>query len=131
MISIYSDDLLSEEIYSDWTFADRETCKSIFQETAVCLSTFYIDEKETHLAEKLLLRVMSIDPYNEDVCLILLNLYISGNQRTRAKKLYSDFERRLVKDLGIKPDERLTYAISTNYFGKVRSCTDTPSGSYT
>ena len=106
--SIYSGDLLSAEIYADWTFTDRETYKTIFQETVTALASLYIEENEINMAEKLLLRTLSIDPYNEEACLMLIKLYVSVNQRSRAAKLYLDFEKRLIKDLDIKPNEKLS-----------------------
>ena len=109
MNTIYSGDLLAEEIYSDWTFVNREAYKSIFQETVTALASLYIEVQESNMAEKLLLKVLSIDPYNEEACLMLLRLYISLNQRSRAAKLYSDFEKRLIKDLDIRPDVRLLH----------------------
>lgn len=108
--SIYSGDLLPAEIYADWTFTDRETFKTIFQETVTALASLYIEENEINMAEKLLLRTLSIDPYNEEACFMLINLYVSANQRSRAAKLYLDFEKRLIKDLHIRPDEKLSQA---------------------
>ena len=71
--SVYSGDLLYEELYMDWTFADREAYKSIFQETVTALASLYIEEKEINMAEKLLLKVLSIDPYNEEDALCCLS----------------------------------------------------------
>jgi DNA-binding SARP family transcriptional activator len=108
---IYSNDLLSEEIYADWTFADREVSKSIFLDAVASLASLYAAENETHTAEILLHKVMTVDPYNEEVCLMLLSLYMSKKQRSRAARLYSDFEKRLMKDLNIKPDPKLSLMI--------------------
>ncbi len=99
---------MCEEIYSDWTFSDREAFKSVFLEIVTALASLYMEAKDSKLAEKLLLKVLSIDPYNEEVCCMLLVLYITVNQRSRAAKLYSDFENRLVKDLDIMPDKKLS-----------------------
>lgn len=106
--SLYSGDLLAEELYADWVFADREAYKLLYLETTVALASLYIEEKETDLADKFLQKALSIDPYNEEVCLMLLKLYISVNQRSRAAKLYKNFESRLIKDLNISPDERFS-----------------------
>jgi DNA-binding SARP family transcriptional activator len=114
MNGIYSDDLLSEELYADWTFTDREVSKSIFLDTAATLASLYALQKDTHTAEKLLHKVLYVDPYNEQVCLKLLALYVSKAQRSRAVKLYSEFEKRLMKDLNIKPDPRLSRMINNN-----------------
>ena len=111
MTSVYSGDLLCEELYTDWAFADRESYKSIFQETVTALASLYIEKREINMAERLLLKALSIDPYNEEACFMLLQLYVSLNQRSRAAKLYLDFEKRLLKDLNIRPDERLSNTV--------------------
>lgn len=107
MNALYTGDLLDDEVYWDWTFVDREELKSVYLETVMALASLYIAEKESKMAEKLLLKVLSVDQYNEEACLMLLNLYVSANQRSRAVKLYNSFARRLENDLNVKPNESL------------------------
>uniref|UniRef100_UPI00406CE9CA AfsR/SARP family transcriptional regulator n=1 Tax=Macellibacteroides fermentans TaxID=879969 RepID=UPI00406CE9CA len=111
MASIYTGDMLEEETYSDWSHIDREELKTIFLEVSTALALLYIEEKELITAEKLLLRILAQDPYNEEVCFHLINTYILLNQRSRAVKLYSDFEKRLKKEMNIDPDAKLFSAL--------------------
>jgi len=111
LVSLYRGDFLEEEIYEDWTFSEREALKSAFFESAIELSGIYIGEGDTKKGEILLLKILSIDRYNEEACLRLLKLYVSTNQRSRAVKLCSHFSDRFEKDLGIKPDKRLSAVI--------------------
>ncbi|MEW6622963.1 MAG: BTAD domain-containing putative transcriptional regulator [Bacillota bacterium] len=108
MVSIYKGNILEDEIYEDWTFFEREEFKSKFLESVLSLNSIYMDRQEHEKAEKLLLKTLALDPNNEEACLCLLNLYISTNQRTRAIKLYANFEKRLKEELDLEPDEKLS-----------------------
>jgi len=107
MVALYRGDYLEEDIYEDWTFAEREELRSIYFGSTIELANVYVMNGDKNKAEKLLLKILAIDPYNEEACLCLLKLYIATNQRGRAVKLYSNFVNRFEKELRIKPDERL------------------------
>lgn len=111
MVSLYRGNLLEDELYEDWTFFTREELKSIYIESALSLAADYVEIKENEKAEKLLLQTLAADPYNEEACLFLIKLYVYANQRGRAIKLYNNFEVRIMKDLNIKPDERLASVV--------------------
>lgn len=107
MVAIYRGNLLEEELYEDWTFFEREEFKSIYLESALSLASIYVERRENEKAEKNLLKTFTLDPYNEEACFCLIQLYISTNQRGRAIKTYIDFEKRLKSELNIKPDEKI------------------------
>ncbi len=107
MVALYQGDLLEEEIYEDWAFAEREGLKSIYFSAALELARVYCQEGAEREAEKLLLRVLALDPFNEEACLSLLKLYTAANQKGRAARLYDKFIRRYEEELHIKPDARL------------------------
>jgi DNA-binding SARP family transcriptional activator len=52
--------------------------------------------------------ILKKDPYNEDACLGLLQLYIATHQKGRAALLHKKFVRRFEKDLNMKPHEKLS-----------------------
>lgn len=60
MNALYTSDLLDDEVYWDWTFVDREELKSVYLEAVMALASFYIEVKESKMAEKLLLKVLSV-----------------------------------------------------------------------
>lgn len=111
MIALYQGDLLEEEIYEDWTFAEREELRSVYFVTVMELADIYIMDGDMNKAEKLLLKTLTMDQYNEEACLRLLKLYIAANQRGRAVRHYAGFAKRFEKELGVKPDERLSAVI--------------------
>lgn len=112
IVDLYRGGFLEEDLYEDWTFSYREELCSVYFRSALELAALHLTDRETRKAEKLLLKLLSLDQYNEDACLLLLKLYYSENQRGRAVRLYADFVRRFEKDLQIKPDPRLAAVIN-------------------
>jgi len=112
LITVYAGDLMEGNDYGDLVLQERERFKSIFIEACQKLSSIYIKRGELGLAEELLKRALAGEPYNENICLELLHLYMSQGRRSKAAKLYYSFKKRLEQDLDIKVDKRLTEAIA-------------------
>lgn len=111
MISAYKGDLMEGSDYGDLIYHERERFCTIFVEACRKLSSIYIKRKELTQAEKLLIRAIASEPYNENVCLELLKLYMSQGRKSKAVRFYCSFRKRLEQDLDIKVDKRLTEAI--------------------
>ena len=90
---------------------ERERLKTIYIEACQKLSSFFVKSGEHSKAEDLLRNALAAEPYNENVCLDLLDLYMSQGKNSRATKLYYSFKKRLEQELDIKIDHRLTQAI--------------------
>ncbi len=113
MISLYQGDLLEGSDYGDLVLQERERYKSIFLEACQKLSSIYLQCEELRRAEEILKQALATDPYNENLCLELLKLYLLQERRSKAVKLYYSFKKRFEQELAIKVDKRLTEAIST------------------
>jgi len=111
MISAYKGDLMEGSDYGDLVFQERERLRSIFIEACQKLSAIYIKRGEWRQAEEILRRTLATEPYNENVCLELLHLYMAQGRRSKAVKLYYSFKKRLEQELDIKIDQRLTEAV--------------------
>jgi len=107
MVHIYKGNLLENDQYEDWTYFEREELKSIFLKAASSLVSAYQKRKEPQEAQKVLLIILAHDPYNEEACFSLLQMYMATKQRARALMAYDNFKKRLQKDLGIEPDPKL------------------------
>jgi LuxR family transcriptional regulator, maltose regulon positive regulatory protein len=108
MAALYRGDLLEEELYEDWAFTEREELRALFLEAALDLADLYRAEGDVRGAEKLLLSALTLDEFNEEACLRLLQIYLNANQRSRALKFYTKFADKFTKELNIKPDGRLS-----------------------
>ncbi len=114
MISIYKGDLMEGTDYGDQVYHERERFCSIFVEACRKLSAIYIKRGELQQAEKLLVRALANEPYNENVCLELLKLYTSQGRRSKAFRFYYNFKNQMEHELGMKVDKRLTEALHSS-----------------
>ncbi len=111
MMFIYKGDLLDGSEYADMIIHERERFKVIFLKASQKLSQIYIKHGESGRAEEILRRALASEPYNENICLELLTLYMLQGRKSKAVKLYYSFKKRLEQELDIKVDNRLTNAI--------------------
>ncbi|MEA4845632.1 MAG: BTAD domain-containing putative transcriptional regulator [Clostridiaceae bacterium] len=111
MMAVYKGDLMEGSDYGDLVLHERERFKAIFLEVCQRLSSIYINCGELRQAEEILRRALAAEPYNEDLCLKLLKLYMSQGRKSKAVKLYYSFKKHLEQELDIKIDKRLTEAI--------------------
>ena len=111
MISLYQGDLLEGSDYGDLVLHERERLKTIFIEACQKLSLVYIKVEKLRRAEEILRHALAAEPYNENLCLELLKLYMSQGRRSKAVKLYYSFKKNFEQELAIKVDQRLTEAI--------------------
>lgn len=114
MLSVYKGDLMEGSDYGDLVFLEREKFKSIFMTACQELSSIYISNGNFQKAEEILRRTLAYEPYDESICLKLLNLYISQGKKSRASKVYYSFKKRLEQELGIKIDHRLTEVLQNS-----------------
>lgn len=111
MIALYKGDLMEGSDYGDIVCHERERFKSIFVEACQKLGLIYIQSGKLRNAEEILKLAFAAEPYNENICLELIRLYISEGRRNKAIKLYYKFKKCLEEELGINVDKRLTEAI--------------------
>lgn len=111
MTGLYRGHLFEDDLYEDWIFSTREELKSMYMKSALSLAGIYAEAKENEKAEKLLLKALALDPYSEEACLGLLNLYMATRQKNRAINLYAAFEDRVKKDLDTQPDAKLASVV--------------------
>ena len=111
MMTLYKGDLMEGSDYGDLVFQERERFRSLFIEVCQKLSDIYIKAGKSMQAEEILRRALAAEPYNENICLELLKLYMSQGRKGKASKLYYSFKKRLEQELAVKVDKRLTEAI--------------------
>lgn len=105
-ISLYRGEYCEGE---DWLWADieRERYARAYWEMVIRLAELYIDVKEYDQAEDNLMRLFHHNPLDRRVTLMLLNLYQLTDNKTKGVIHYREYEKRLKKDLGIRPDKNL------------------------
>ncbi len=113
MVHIYKGELLEGSDFGDLAFFERERLKLIFSEACVKLSRLMKASGEFRQAEEVLRRALADDPYDENMCLELLEIYMMQGRKSKAVKLYYSFKKRLEQELDVKIDKRLTEAIKS------------------
>ena len=106
--AIYKGNFLEEDIYEDWTSFEREKLKAIWLESLFSLSGIYESRQENLKKERLLLQILTFDPFNEEACASLLKLYLRTNQRSRAVLLYEGFAERMKKECDMSLDGNIS-----------------------
>jgi two-component SAPR family response regulator len=106
VLRLYRGDLLAEDTYEEYAAESRERLRTLWQEGSATLSRELM-EVSPHEAEQLLLRGLESDPYwTEGIALLITSL--RGRGRVLAAiRLYRDYEKRLLEDLGLEPDPPL------------------------
>lgn len=111
MAALYRGDLMEGSDVGDLVLHERERYRNIFIEVCLRLGEAYTGRGDYRQAGEILRRALASEPYNENVCLQLIKLYMLQGMRSKAVKLYYSFKKNLQLDLGIKVDSRLTEAI--------------------
>lgn len=106
MTHIYQENLLEDGVYDDWAYYEREKLKSIYLRAVLLLVNFYDKHSETQKSEAVLLKALSLDSYNENLCFELIKIFTRTKQFERAVKFYGDFKKTLMQDLNVEPDEK-------------------------
>jgi DNA-binding SARP family transcriptional activator len=108
LVGLYKGNLLEEGLYEDWVFFEREELKTIYFCAVDKLAVLYLQAAEYEKAENALLRALSFDPYNAELSLQLIRVFIDANQPGRAFTYYSNYKNLLKQELDIEPDERFS-----------------------
>jgi two-component SAPR family response regulator len=93
----------------DWPWAefDRQIYSRYYFKVAYKLSESYYNNGEHEKAERLLEKIIRINPYDEQPVLLLAKILISFNRKVEAMLLIDSFTKTLKKDLDISPGEEL------------------------
>jgi two-component system, LytTR family, response regulator len=93
----------------DWQWAryDRHIYSRQYYKIAYVLSDTYLKNCEFEKAERLLEKIIKINPYDEKPILLLMKTYISMNNKFEARRLYDDYSKTVKYDLDILPSNEL------------------------
>lgn len=104
--NLYTGDYL-EDIDMTWVSLEREYLRRRYMEVVNYLSGFYLQQERFSDAEEILIKAYNRDPYFEDITIKLLTVYIKSKRNDLAIKHYKDYERILIKELGISPEKEI------------------------
>lgn len=96
-----------EDIDNHWAGELQRYYDEVYKRGCNLLAEEALRREEPESAMRFYRNILSMEPYDEEVCEKLLLLYGGRKDWRRLKELYTDFERLLLKDLGIEPGDRL------------------------
>lgn len=101
-VDLYRGDLL-EGIYDDWLFPERERLRGKYLHCLVDLVRMHGSERDFERAIEFAERLLSVEPWREDMLRELLILRYESGDRAGALHMYADFVKRLRADMSADP----------------------------
>jgi len=103
LITLYDGDFL-EGVDTDDYAIERAHYMAIYVEASYKLAEYYHKEGDTELLEILILKHLKIDPFDEKLCGILIDLYRNTGRIRQATSLKRQFTNNFEKEMGVKPE---------------------------
>jgi DNA-binding SARP family transcriptional activator/tetratricopeptide (TPR) repeat protein len=101
-VELYGGDLL-ENLYEDWLFPERERLRALLID---CLHGLLLESRSRRDFAKAVVyaqRIMSVDPWREDVLRQVMAVRYEGGDRAGALREYDQFARRLREEMDVAP----------------------------
>jgi DNA-binding SARP family transcriptional activator len=101
--SLYRGDLLEEDIYADWTFAERERLRERYLTMLTELAECYAQQGRFRRAVARCHDVLAADPCREAVYVRLMLYHYYAGEQVQALRAYERCRRVLADDLEVEP----------------------------
>lgn len=106
LTELYKGELFQGKSY-EWSFSKSRSLESGFIGCLLEIADYHMEKHGYEKAEKMYKRAMEIDPFNEDVCGHMIEIYQKTGRKAEALRLYLRLEKLLMEELGEKPQDRL------------------------
>ncbi|MDQ3855374.1 MAG: winged helix-turn-helix domain-containing protein, partial [Chloroflexota bacterium] len=102
-LELYTDDYLPEQVYEDWTSAERERLRELYFIAAGDLADLLLQRGDVDRVVALCRSVLDRDPCREDATRLLMRAHLARGDRTGAVRAYQACVSALNRDLGLDP----------------------------
>jgi Response regulator containing CheY-like receiver and SARP domains len=102
-LDLYQGDFLTEDPDLDWAVIPREHYRRIFIDSLLEVAAWFLENREYSKACTLLRRSIQIDPYVEELQILLMKTLLGMGNLKAAAEHYSYCSSFLYKELGVKP----------------------------
>jgi DNA-binding SARP family transcriptional activator len=107
-MSLYRGDLISEEPFAEWAFAERELMRSLAFRALSSLIEHYLDLDELGPATDHLERAAEMRPLDDEVQRQLIEVYLRQGRHSDASRRFGAFRQRMLDEFGQEPSFSLT-----------------------
>jgi DNA-binding SARP family transcriptional activator len=101
-ISIYQGDFL-DGYYDDWVISQRYRYQSQYIDASTQLMRYYQEQNDNHQVLDIALKLLKLDPLQENVHRAVMQAYTALGQRSAALKQFEQCQQILSSDLNITP----------------------------
>jgi LuxR family transcriptional regulator, maltose regulon positive regulatory protein len=105
-VSLYTDDIFTDDLYDTWIEPQRERLRNLYQDSLTSLAALAAEAQEPEEAAGYLQKVMNVDCSREEICLKLIDQLLVMDRRAQALRCAEACARALA-DLGITPSPKL------------------------
>ncbi len=106
-LELYGDDLLPENLYSDWCAEERERLRLVFIRVLKNMGEIYFQRRDMDKCISAMYRVIGLDPWDEEAYLNLMKFYVLMGNDLKAVEIFRLCSRQLEEELGIGPNKKL------------------------
>ncbi len=102
-LDLYRGDLISEEPFAEWAFAEREMMRSLAGKALNRLVDHNLERDDLAAATTHLERSTELRPLDADVQMQLIVVYLRRGRHTDAQRRFAAFRQRLLDEFGQEP----------------------------
>ncbi|OLD56928.1 MAG: hypothetical protein AUI54_04515 [Acidobacteria bacterium 13_1_40CM_2_56_5] len=104
-LTLYSGDLLSEDLYADWCTRRRDQLRALHRELMMRLASLYARHGQQRLAMMQFEKLLTIETSNEEAHRELMRLYALAGRRSEALRQFQRCCEAVRSDLETEPEE--------------------------
>jgi DNA-binding SARP family transcriptional activator len=113
-ISLYEGDLISEEPFAEWAFAERELMRTLAHRALSRLVEHYLGRDELDAATVHLERATELRPLDDEVQRQLIVTYLRQGRHSDASRRFATFRQRMLDEFGQEPGFNLAELAGQN-----------------
>jgi len=107
-MNLYEGDLISDEPFAEWVFAEREAMRSLAWKALSRLVEHHLKHGDLPAATTQLERVAELRPLDDDVQRRLIGLFLQQGRHSDASRRFATFRQRMLDQFGQEPGFSLT-----------------------
>jgi DNA-binding SARP family transcriptional activator len=102
-MNLYEGDLIAEEPFAEWAFAEREMMRNLAYKALSRLVEHYLQQGDLPAATAKLERATELRPLDDDVQRRLIGLYLQQGRHSDASRRFVTFRQRMLDEFGQEP----------------------------
>jgi DNA-binding SARP family transcriptional activator len=107
-MSLYRGDLIAEEPFAEWAFAERELMRGLAYKALSRLVEHYLERGDIPAATAQLERAGELRPLDDEVQRQLIGVYLEQGRHSDAARRFAAYRKRILDEFGTEPNFTLT-----------------------